>query len=132
MSMELGFGVYLVISIAMTFWVARTLSRNGEVFLIRCFGQDEALARSTNHLLVVGFYLVNLGFVGVRMAGWVLPPGESLVAYVGSKIGMTLLILGAMHFLNMMMIARYGRTVGQWTRAQVALAGGGETPRVPQ
>ena len=132
MSMELSFSVYLAISVAMTIWVARTLSRSGEVFLVRCFGQDEALARSTNHLLVVGFYLVNLGFVGVRMSGWVLPPGESLVAYVGSKIGMTLLILGAMHFTNMMLIARYGRAVSSWTRNSAGVAAGTEPPSLPR
>ncbi len=40
----------------MTGWVARTLSTNGEVFLIDCFGHDEVLARSTNHRLVLGFW----------------------------------------------------------------------------
>ena len=53
--------LYLAISIALTVWVAHTLSSNGIVFLKECFGHDDVLARSTNHLLVVGFYLVNLG-----------------------------------------------------------------------
>ena len=55
--------LYLAISIVLTAWVAHTLSKNGIVFLIECFGHDERLAVSTNHLLVVGFYLVNLGWI---------------------------------------------------------------------
>ena len=70
MNLELGYLLYLGISIAMTIWVARTLSKNGEVFLVKCFGQDQQLAKSTNHLLVVGFYLVNIGFIALRMDGW--------------------------------------------------------------
>jgi hypothetical protein len=87
------------------------------MFLIRCFGQDEELARSTNRLLVIGFYLVNLGFVCYRLADWNAGPVD-LVPAVGSRVGVTLLMLGGMHFFNMAMIARLGHTVNRWVRAQ--------------
>ena len=64
----LAYGFYLLISIGMTIWVAHTLSTNGIVFLVQCFGHNEALARSTNHLLVVGFYLVNIGWILLTIA----------------------------------------------------------------
>ncbi len=54
---------YLLISIALTVWVAKTLHQNGRIFLVDSFLGNEALADSINHLLFVGFYLVNLGFV---------------------------------------------------------------------
>lgn len=116
MSTELSYAIYLFVSIALTVWVARTLSTSGEVFLIKCFGQDESLAKSTNHLLVVGFYLVNIGFITLRLDGWNVTTG-AVVPYLGGKIGITALILGAMHFFNMMMIAKFGRTVSNWVRA---------------
>lgn len=112
-----AYGVYLVFSIALTIWVARALSSTGEIFLVRCFGQDLELAQSTNRLLVIGFYLVNLGFVCYRLEFW--RPGETyVIAEIGSRIGVTLLVLGAMHFFNMAMIARMGRTVGGWLAEQ--------------
>ena len=117
MALQTGYLVYLVLSIAMTIWVARTLSRNGEVFLVKCFGQDETLAKSTNHLLVVGFYLINIGFIGLRLNGWnSVEAAGNMIPYIGSKIGLSILILGAMHFFNMMMIARYGQVVAGWVR----------------
>jgi hypothetical protein len=116
MQTEASYIAYLVASIAMTVWVARTLSRNGEVFLVKCFGQDEVLAKSTNHLLVVGFYLINIGFIGMRLEGWD-PNVVQALPYVGSKIGLSVLVLGAMHFFNMVMIARFGRKVSGWVRA---------------
>lgn len=115
MTLQLSYLLYLGISIAMTIWVARTLSRNGEVFLVMCFGQNEVLAKSTNHLLVVGFYLINIGFIALRLDGWDAQKAVvSMIPYVGSKVGLSVLVLGAMHFFNMMMIARYGRTVAAW------------------
>src|SRR6476660_1665021 len=55
--------LYLPISVAMTIWVARTLHKNGRIFLVDNFQGNEPLADSVDHLLVVGFYLVNVGFV---------------------------------------------------------------------
>ncbi len=59
--------IYLGLSIFVTVFVSRTLSKNGLPFLVRGFKGDEELAASINHLLVVGFYLVNLGFVLLKM-----------------------------------------------------------------
>src|SRR2546423_902043 len=52
---------YLLLSAGLTAWVARVLFRNGQVFLDDALG-NERLARSVNHLLVVGFYLRNPGY----------------------------------------------------------------------
>jgi hypothetical protein len=114
---------YLVISILLTIWVARALSSTGETFLIRCFGQDVELARSTNRLLVIGFYLVNLGFICFRLQFWHPEEGGFLIAEIGSRIGVTLLVLGGMHFFNMAMIARMGRTVSGWLEEVQAARG---------
>lgn len=112
-------GLYLAISVGMTIWVARALSSNGEIFLIRCFGQDQELASSTNRLLVIGFYLINLGFISYRLNDWHVDT-VSLIPEVGSRVGISLLVLGAMHFFNMLMIARFGRVVKDWVRDQEA------------
>ena len=112
-----AYALYLCVSIALTIWVARTLSQTGRIFLVRCFGQDQELADSTNRLLVIGFYLINLGFICYRLGNWPLGPVD-LVATLGTRIGVTLLTLGLMHFINMLMIARMGRTVGAWMDEQ--------------
>jgi hypothetical protein len=112
---NVSYASYLVISIAMTVWVARVLSKNGEMFLVKCFGQDRELARSTNHLLVIGFYLVNIGFICARLDGWTMS-NVDLVPNVGAKVGISVLVLGIMHFFNMVMIAKFGRAVNGWVR----------------
>src|SRR5829696_7624106 len=93
---------YLGISIALTVWVARTLHKNGRIFLVDCFHGNTELADSVNHLLVVGFYLINVGFVALALrfgvtAGDVKEALESL----STKVGLVLLVLGFMHFFNL-------------------------------
>ena len=112
---ELAYALYLSISIGMTIWVARTLSTNGEVFLVQCFGHNAVLAKSTNHLLVVGFYLINIGWILLTLQYGTEPTTWSeLIKFVSSKVGLVVLVLGGMHFFNMHAIARFGRKVADW------------------
>jgi hypothetical protein len=112
---ELAYGLYLFISLGMTIWVAHTLHSHGEVFLIQCFGHNQILAKSTNDLLVVGFYLINIGWItltlkyGAEPATW-----PDMIRFLSSKVGLAVLVLGAMHFFNMHAIARFGRKVSEW------------------
>ena len=92
---------YLILSIGLTIWVGRTLHKNGRVFLIDVFDGREELADSVNHLLVVGFYLLNLGFVAfaLKMDIRVGDVTQSMEA-VSAKVGKVLLVLGALHLTN--------------------------------
>jgi hypothetical protein len=100
---------YLVISIALTVWVARTLFRNGHVFLEDALG-DERLARSVNHLLVVGFYLLNLGYVTVALkTGATVTGASEAVETLSVKVGFVMLVLGAVHFFNLYVLSRFRR-----------------------
>ncbi len=93
---------YILISVALTVWVARTLSHNGIVFLIDSFLGNERLAQSVNHLLVVGFYLINIGYVTLALKYGDKPNSlQSAIEFLSTKVGLVLLVLGAMHFLNL-------------------------------
>ena len=59
--------IYLVVSVVLTIWVARTLFKNGRIFLVDAFHGNEKMADSVNHLLVVGFYLINIGYVTLAL-----------------------------------------------------------------
>ena len=94
--------IYLAISVAIAMWVARTLHRNGRVFLVQAFRGNEEMADSVNHLLVVGFYLLNIGFITFALAYGDKPTNaQEAFEFVSTKIGVVLFVLGAMHFFNM-------------------------------
>lgn len=93
---------YLVASLALTVWVAHTLFKNGRAFLVDAFHGNEALADSINHLLVVGFYLVNLGYVTLYLRAGIYPNSvPQCIELLSSKLGHVAVVLGAMHFFNL-------------------------------
>src|SRR4051812_6130188 len=99
--------MYLVISLPVTIWVARTLHKNGRVFLVDAFHGNNELADSVNHLLVVGFYLINIGYVVVTLHSYAaLNNLREAIELLADKIGLVLLVLGLMHFFNLYVFSR--------------------------
>jgi len=99
--------VYLLISVTTTIWVATTLRRNGRTFLVDAFHGDDRLADSVNHLRVVGFCLVNVGYItlALRTTATVANTRAGIEPVCG-KIGLVLMVLGGMHFLNLYVFNR--------------------------
>lgn len=101
---------YLLISIPLTVAVGRTLYTHGQAFLVDAFGGDSDLAGSVNHLLVVGFYLINCGWVTRSMStSEILIHAHEGLEFLASRVGAVLLILGVMHFFNLFVLNRFRR-----------------------
>jgi hypothetical protein len=101
---------YLAVSVALTVWVARTLHKNGRIFLVDSFLGNEGLADSVNHLLVVGFYLINIGFVTLALKyGDKATDAQTALEILSSKVGMVLVVLGVMHFFNLFVFSKMRR-----------------------
>ena len=99
--------IYLAISIALTVWVARTLLKHGRIFLVDVFAGNEAIADSVNHLLVVGFYLINVGFISFFLKTEdPVATVKAAIELLSMKIGVVVLVLGGMHFLNLGVFAK--------------------------
>jgi hypothetical protein len=102
---------YLLISVGLTIWVARTLYKRGGIFLIDAFHGNAELADSVNHLLVVGFYLINIGFVSLALkTAATIDTSRAAIELLSDKMGMVLLILGGMHFFNLYVFSRIRRS----------------------
>src|SRR5262249_36065245 len=102
--------LYLAVSICLTVWVARNLHRNGRVFLVDVFHGNAPLADSVNHLLVVGFYLINLGYVTLALKlGYDVNSARASIEALSQKVGYVLLVLGLMHFFNLYVFSRIRR-----------------------
>jgi hypothetical protein len=101
---------YLIASLGVTVWVGSTLHKNGRFFLVDAFGGNETIADSINHLLVVGFYLINGGFVTLALKESHKPQDAAEgIELFSSKIGLALLVVGAMHFMNLYVFSRIRR-----------------------
>ena len=103
--------VYVLISVNVTIWVARTLYKRGAIFLVDAFHGNKELADSVNHLLVVGFYLINIGYVSLALkTAAIISTSRAAIELLSDKMGMVLLILGGMHFFNLYVFSRIRRS----------------------
>jgi hypothetical protein len=99
--------IYLLISVNLTIWVARTLHKRGAIFLVDAFHGNQVLAASVNHLLVVGFYLINIGFVSLALKTDAhIATSRAAIEMLSDKLGWVLLTLGGMHFFNLFVFSR--------------------------
>lgn len=102
---------YVLVSVALTIWVGRTLHEHGRPFLVDVFTDRQDLADSVNHLLVVGFYLINFGYMSLalKLAEPVATAAGGVEA-LSYKVGLVLVVLGGMHFFNLYVFSRIRRS----------------------
>jgi hypothetical protein len=111
------YALYIAISAALTVWVAHSLSTRGRVFLVQFMDGNQTLADSVNHLLVIGFYLINLGYAMLALSYGPKPHTiEQGIEWLSFKVGLVLVVLGATHFFNMAMITKLGYRLEQAIR----------------
>lgn len=117
----LTYAIYLAVSITITVWVARVLFKNGRIFLVDIFQGNTELADSVNKLLVVGFYLINIGYISLALkeAGSI-PTLQVVVEILSYKVGWIILILGGMHFLNLFVFFKLRSRSRQHLKPQAA------------
>ena len=122
----LTYAAYVALAVPITLWVGGTLRRNGRVFLLDVFDGDEDLAAAVNHLLVVGFYLVNLGYVSIALKTTdAVVDAVSAIEALSVKVGTVVLVLGVLHLANLFVLNRLRR------RAQALHRGAAPSARSP-
>jgi hypothetical protein len=125
----IAYFVYLPVVIFLTWYVARTLFKNGKIFMLDIFQGRLEIATSTTKLFELGFYLLNVGFALVIMKiSYVIVSQQELLEVLSKKLGGYSIYLGCMLFLNVMLFfkgkgARKKREQAQikaeWMKAQL-------------
>jgi cytochrome c biogenesis protein CcdA len=77
-----------------------------------------------NHLLVVGFYLINVGYIALALTTTSpLANARQIIELESVKIGVVLLILGGMHFFNILVFAKMRNRAKHDPEPRMARAG---------
>lgn len=101
---SISYIVYLSITFYVTIVVGWKFYRLGFVYL-RNLIQDTSICESTNRILLTGYYLVNLGYAAVNLNGWrTIHNLSEMVSEISVKVGVILLTLCVLHYLNMFII----------------------------
>lgn len=106
-----AYAAYLAVCVGITIWVAQTLRKQGRVVLTDGHETGKDLSDAFSHLLVVGFYLVNLGVISFYLKIEThASDTQTAIELVSTKVGTILVVLGAMHFVIVATLARVRHT----------------------
>ena len=111
--------IYLPLVILLTFYVARNLFKNSIVYMKDIFNGREEIAKATNTLFKIGFYLLNVGFaLSILTTDNLLSTTHSVIEVLSKKVGGFSIYLGVMLFFNMYLFFR-GKRVAKEKRVAV-------------
>ena len=97
--------VYSCITIYIIYWVGKLFHSNGRIFILRLFYQNESLTDTTNNILLLAYYLFNIGYVVIQFSYWeTVTDLESMIASIALKAGLLIMILAVTHYVNMLLI----------------------------
>jgi len=100
------YAIYVAVAVGLTIWLARTLFRNGTVFLEDVFEGSPGLAQAVNHLLVVGFYMLSLGYALYILRGTGGMDAFDATQFLVNRLAVLLVSLAAIHFANVFVFWR--------------------------
>jgi hypothetical protein len=84
--------------------------RNGKIYILRLFRGDEKLTDFINKMLLVGYYLLNLGYATIMLSTWkTIHSWTEIVYSVFTMTGKIMLTLAILHFINMAAIFLFSR-----------------------
>jgi len=95
------YAIYALVAVGLTATLARTLYRNGALFLTDVFEDRPELAPATNNLLVTGFYMLNLGYALLIFRAGSPTDIVGATELLVTRLGLLLVSLGVIHFINM-------------------------------
>jgi hypothetical protein len=97
--------IYLSLMIFLIVYVGRYFYSNGRVFIVSLFNGDESLADQINKLLLIAYYLFNIGYAFIELNHWEkVTSVEMLLGSITSNMALLILILAVTHYFNMVVI----------------------------
>ena len=93
--------IYLPIISFIMIQIGWQFYKNGEVFLLSLFNNNKPLVKSINNLLLIGYYLTNIGYAIVSISYW--EKVDSIFTMFNSlsaTLGKIILLLALMHYNN--------------------------------
>lgn len=106
----IGYLVYLPVTFYITVFVGRSFFRSGALFLVESFNGDKELANTFNLMLLVGYYLLNLGYAALSINFWnEIQTFIQLVDELSLRLGFLICGLAVMHYFNLYTFSHFSK-----------------------
>lgn len=97
----IGYSIYLLVTGYVTVIVGYGFYKNGIHLIVDLFRGNTEAAGAMNTILLIGYYLVNIGYLALSIQTWpVIDNATILIDMLYRKVGVILLVLGVLHVNN--------------------------------
>lgn len=101
----LAYSIFATITVYIIYWVGKAFHSNGRVFILQLFRQNEPMTDTTNNILLVTYYLFNIGYAILQLSFWEsVTDAATLVSSIAAKMGLLIIILAITHYFNLTLI----------------------------
>lgn len=101
----LAYCIFLISTVFVILYVGHLFYTNGRIFIHQLFQHNSQLADTTNKILLLAYYLFNIGYAFLQLKGWgIIAKHAQLISSLSMGIGRLILILAITHYFNMLSI----------------------------
>jgi len=105
-----AYGIYFLITFVVVILVGRICYTNGNKYVLAQVSEHEELCQRINRLLLLGYYLMNLGFVAISLVFWeTIDSIPNLIEILSIRIGFIVVSIALMHYFNLFWLTKYLR-----------------------
>jgi hypothetical protein len=106
----LSYLLFFPITTVIAVWVARTAHKNGEVWLMDIFGNDHRLVRAINDTLLIGCYVLNIGYIAIVLSTWMpVVTMDQMMATLTTRTALIVVTLAFLHYTNIGVLLLWAR-----------------------
>lgn len=104
----LGYSIYLIITTLIIIKVGKICYRNGNIYVAELIPKHIDLCHRTNQLLLLGYYLLNIGYCAMTLISWeTIASYPRLVEVIALKSATIIGIIAVMHYINIYVLTKY-------------------------
>lgn len=97
----IAYSIYGVLMSIVIIRVGTICYRNGNVFVASLMPDNLELCTYINKVLLVGYYLVNLGYSVYMISTWTaITSPHDVISNIASHAGQIIMLLAALHYIN--------------------------------
>lgn len=98
----LAYAIYLSVTFYITVVVGYRFYKHGIHLILDLFTPNAIGAHAINKLLLVGYYLVNLGYLATSIRSWpTIASYQTMVSVLFKEVSILLLVLAILHYNNL-------------------------------
>lgn len=104
----IGYAIYLLITTIIIVNVGKVCYRNGNIYVAQLIPEHLDLCHKTNQILLVGYYLLNLGYCAMTLISWEqLYSFQQLIEVIAVKSATIIDTIALMHYFNIFILTKY-------------------------